>query len=216
MGGIISIINTAALTQAVGRNDVMAVRRGLRIMVRRNVIYTILYSVIVVLTIVPYIENNLSDMPTQLIVYNALLFAVVVLLALDVATISSLLMSGTVSAATAAIASNAATVVVYGAKSVWMIMDAVADQLFGWGIWVYLGIAALILTAKTISVVVLIEIRKKPQRGELNLSGTLVADPLLAGAAVATPAVATVPVGGSPPVLVGVPVVLQSDVDPGY
>lgn len=74
-----------------------------------------------------------------------------------------------------------------GAKSVWMIVEYVAPSAsaaqasadLGWIMWVYLLIAVLILTAKTISVVVLVKIRTKLQRGELNLTGVLIADPLL-------------------------------------
>ena len=90
------------------------VRLRLRSMVRRNVIYTFIYLGIVVLGFLPYVLNglDLSDLPTSKIVYNALLLAVVLLLALDVVTLRRLITTGTVSAATGAVASNAATVVV--------------------------------------------------------------------------------------------------------
>ena len=173
-------------------------------MCKRNVVYTILYSVIVFLSFLPLINGtaDASSYPSWFVAYNALLLAIVALLALDVVTIGWLMSSGTVVAANAAIASNAATVVLYIVKTGWTVVTDlqpahsayVGQDGLTWLPWVYFGVAAIILTAKTISVLVLFKVRSKLTRGELNLTGMLMADPLLDGGAAT---VVGVPVAGA-------------------
>ena len=161
-----SMVRVVRLNEAVLRNDAPAVRCGLAQLMRRSIVAMVLYSVIAVLYLLPFLESSelsLSDMPTSIIIYNALLCVIVLLLALDVATLATLMNRGTVSTAAAATASNAATVVAYGAKVVWMVIlvasggdsNVAHDVGIGWALWVYFGVAGLILTSKTLSVLVL-------------------------------------------------------------
>lgn len=206
MGGVMSMIRIVSLNKAVERHDAPAVRCGLAQLIRRSIMTMILYSVIAVLYLLPFLESSelsLSDMPTSIIIYNTLLCVIVLLLALDVATLATLMNRGTVCAAAAATASNAATVVAYGAKVVWMVIlvagggdSTIAHDVgISWALWVYFGVAGLILTSKTLSVLVLVKIYSKISCGQLNLTGVLMADPLLTEAAVAP----------APVIVVGVP-----------
>ena len=203
MGGVLSMIRIIGLSKAVQANDAPAVRMGLGRLMRRSIFQMILYGVVAFLYLLPFLESSelsLSDMPTSIAIYNALLLLIVVLLALDVATLATLKSKGSVSAAAAAVVSNAATVLAYGGKCVWMVIliasggegNIAHDVGLGWELWVYFGFAALILTSKVLSVLVLVQIYSKISRGQLNLAGALMADPLLA-------------VASTPVVVVGVP-----------
>lgn len=168
----------------------------------RSVVFSVVYSVLVGVGVsypsthtMKLEDSGLSEIRPLVIAYNSMMFAVVVLLALDVATLWYLVSSGSVAAAAAAVASTGATVVVYSAKTVWMVINhwqpAVTSRLtsegLGWATWVYLLLAILILTAKTASVLILVKILSKLRRSELNLTGALLADPLLLGVPVARP-----------------------------